>query len=713
MRRLSRAVWLFLLSMVLCSGTHILAYTLLGPTSNVLPAHWMTILFTCQSVLCLATLILMAAYWVLGHCIRQPSPDLSASLSHVSMKELLEPPKAAYTVPGSPLGTQGTESIVRLRHVQRGFWWMLAATVSVLMADLLWAFCGVPSMWFLIVILPSPQALRCTTTAIALGLVVLCSVVQCAFDPRPEAAAVPGPGAPSSRTATALHAATALLPTFLMLLQVICSKHDGGSADAPHSDGASPSAECPPEATSRSSLAGDEAGRGPRGDGPCPPPLDLPGVVSDPAGATGAPDPGAGPGLSFSPMPAFRRARQMSLGEVLRADKEDLSLRMTGGCTELGSLPHASSMNCISSTFPKSHSSFSTSRSFVGLFYEAPDDPSVHFTYSVSTMIATGGFSNVYLGLCHSTGELVCLKQPAHGYSEEHITAMEAEVATLRTLDHPNIVRYLGTDRTNIFTILLEYVPGGSVASLLELFGPLEESVLRHYLWQVLHGLRYLHDRDIIHRDIKGANLLVSDKGVVKLTDFGSSLSDTYGDDVRRMILGTVLWMAPEVCLEQGSALASDIWSLGCTVLQMATARTPWSERQFEHSIAAFYHIATCDSPPKIPRRVPGPVRQFVLQCLALRPAARPTCAQLMRHAMFTEHGAAAAQPTIPVTEDEDFSPRWCHMRKRHSIGTSCSESPRPNRDPCRASSGTASPTLPPLPSARRNRGGLSSDLNL
>ena len=417
-------------------------------------------------------------------------------------------------------------------------------------------------------------------------------------------------------------------------------------------------------------------------------PLDLPGVVSDPAGATGAPDPGAGPGLSFSPKPAFRRARQMSLGEVLRADKEDLSLRMTGGCTELGSLPHASSMNCISSTFPKSHSSFSTSRSFVGLFYEAPDDPSVHFTYSVSTMIATGGFSNVYLGLCHSTGELVCLKQPAHGYSEEHITAMEAEVATLRTLDHPNIVRYLGTDRTNIFTILLEYVPGGSVASLLELFGPLEESVLRHYLWQVLHGLRYLHDRDIIHRDIKGANLLVSDKGVVKLTDFGSSLSDTYGDDVRRMILGTVLWMAPEVCLEQGSALASDIWSLGCTVLQMATARTPWSERQFEHSIAAFYHIATCDSPPKIPRRVPGPVRQFVLQCLALRPAARPTCAQLMRHAMFTEHGAAAAQPTIPVTEDEDFSPRWCHMRKRHSIGTSCSESPRPG-------------------------GGLSSDLNL
>ena len=126
-------------------------------------------------------------------------------------------------------------------------------------------------------------------------------------------------------------------------------------------------------------------------------------------------------------------------------------------------------------------------------------------------------------------------------------SSVQAEVATLRTLDHPNIVKYLGTDRSGTFTILLEYVPGGSIASLLGHFGPMPEPVLCRYLWQVLCGLQYLHDRDVIHRDIKGANILVSDKGQVKLTDFGSSISALGSGDVHRLLLGTVLWMAPEV----------------------------------------------------------------------------------------------------------------------------------------------------------------------
>ena len=124
----------------------------------------------------------------------------------------------------------------------------------------------------------------------------------------------------------------------------------------------------------------------------------------------------------------------------------------------------------------------------------------------------------------------------------------QEEVATLRSLHHPNIVRYLGTDRTNSFTILLEYVPGGSIASILALFGPLDEVVLRQYLWQVLQGLRYLHAEGIIHRDIKGANILVSDRGTVKLTDFGCSITAVRSFN-HRAALGTVLWMAPEVCV--------------------------------------------------------------------------------------------------------------------------------------------------------------------
>jgi serine/threonine protein kinase len=84
--------------------------------------------------------------------------------------------------------------------------------------------------------------------------------------------------------------------------------------------------------------------------------------------------------------------------------------------------------------------------------------------YTRSSQVASGGFSDVFLGLVHSTGSLVCLKQPALGYSESDIKAMEAEVETLRSLDHPNVVKYLGTDRKEGFCIILEYLPGGSIA---------------------------------------------------------------------------------------------------------------------------------------------------------------------------------------------------------------------------------------------------------
>ena len=114
-------------------------------------------------------------------------------------------------------------------------------------------------------------------------------------------------------------------------------------------------------------------------------------------------------------------------------------------------------------------------------------------------------------------------------------------------MDHPNVVKYLGTDRKEGFCIILEYLPGGSIACILDRFGALEEDLLRIYLYQVLQGLQYLHGKGIIHRDIKGANILLSDKGVVKLTDFGSSVSAIRTSTVRAA-LGTVLWMAPEVC---------------------------------------------------------------------------------------------------------------------------------------------------------------------
>ena len=97
----------------------------------------------------------------------------------------------------------------------------------------------------------------------------------------------------------------------------------------------------------------------------------------------------------------------------------------------------------------------------------------------------------------------------------------------MRKLDHPNIVPYLGSEvniREGILYIFQEWVPGGSVTSLLERFGPFATGMIRMYIKQVLEGLKYLHHHQIIHRDIKGGNILVDPKGpLVKLADFGAS----------------------------------------------------------------------------------------------------------------------------------------------------------------------------------------------
>ncbi|XP_048544064.1 mitogen-activated protein kinase kinase kinase 3-like isoform X1 [Triticum urartu] len=108
--------------------------------------------------------------------------------------------------------------------------------------------------------------------------------------------------------------------------------------------------------------------------------------------------------------------------------------------------------------------------------------------------------------------------------AKAHIRELEEEVKLLKNLSHPNIKRYLGTVREeDTLNILLEFVPGGSIQSLLGKLGSFPEAVIRKYTRQILQGLEYLHSNAIIHRDIKGANILVDNKGCIKLADFGAS----------------------------------------------------------------------------------------------------------------------------------------------------------------------------------------------
>ncbi|KAL6548405.1 hypothetical protein OROGR_008826 [Orobanche gracilis] len=255
-------------------------------------------------------------------------------------------------------------------------------------------------------------------------------------------------------------------------------------------------------------------------------------------------------------------------------------------------------------------------------------------------LIGCGAFGRVHMGMNLDSGELLAVKEVAIAANNsskktqviEFIGELEREVNLLKNLSHPNIVRYLGTAREeDSLNILLEFVPGGSISSLLGKFGSFPESVIRMYTKQLLLGLEYLHKNKIMHRDIKGANILVDNKGCIKLADFGASkkveaLATITG---AKSMKGTPYWMAPEVIVQSGHSYSADIWSVGCTVIEMATGKAPWSQQYQE--VAALFYVGTTKSHPPIPDHLSIEAKDFLLKCLHKEPDLRPTASELLK----------------------------------------------------------------------------------
>jgi serine/threonine protein kinase len=257
-------------------------------------------------------------------------------------------------------------------------------------------------------------------------------------------------------------------------------------------------------------------------------------------------------------------------------------------------------------------------------------------------IIGQGAFGTVYLGMDNDTGQLMAVKEvpftqiggAASAKLASYILEVEEEVRLLQSFHHPNIVSYLGTERTKeALHIFLEYVPGGSIASLLSKFGSFRESVVRVYTKQILLGLEYLHANSVIHRDVKGANILVDNTGLVKLADFGASKKieglATIGSGFKS-VKGTPYWMAPEVITQSGHGKEADIWSVACTVIEMATGKPPWS--QYGSQVSAMFHIAKSKGPPLIPEHLSPDCKDFLYLCFNRNWRERPSATRLLQH---------------------------------------------------------------------------------
>ncbi|RLV95785.1 Serine/threonine-protein kinase STE11 [Spathaspora sp. JA1] len=258
--------------------------------------------------------------------------------------------------------------------------------------------------------------------------------------------------------------------------------------------------------------------------------------------------------------------------------------------------------------------------------------------------IGSGSFGTVYLGMNPHTGELMAVKQiPLPTENNHHNTDIERsmaeqqrEMTLLKELDHENIVRYFGSTTDESFlNIFLEYVPGGSVQSMLNSYGPFEEPLIRNFIRQVLIGLNYLHGEDIIHRDIKGANILIDIKGTVKIGDFGISRKVSSIDEEDEMfkktgrrasLQGSVFWMAPEVVKQTVYTKKADIWSVGCLIVEMFTGRHPFPDLS---QMQALFRIGS-HIPPQIPEWCTQEAKDFLTETFELNYEMRPDAIDLL-----------------------------------------------------------------------------------
>mmetsp|Transcript_36161 Transcript_36161/g.47691 ORF Transcript_36161/g.47691 Transcript_36161/m.47691 type:complete len:1189 (+) Transcript_36161:175-3741(+) len=250
-------------------------------------------------------------------------------------------------------------------------------------------------------------------------------------------------------------------------------------------------------------------------------------------------------------------------------------------------------------------------------------------TYQMGTEIGRGGFGLVFNALNMETGDFVAVKRVSlENIEQESMSQLQMEIELLKKLHHPNIVKYIDTIKTDDYLhIVLEYMENGSLSNVIKKFGNFSESLTAIYVTQVLTGLAYLHEQGVLHRDIKGANILTSKDGQVKLADFGVAMkTNDPTDEVD--VVGTPYWMAPEIIEMSAPTAACDVWSVGCVVLELLTGKPPYYDLA---PMTALFRIVQDDFPP-LPDGISEALRDFLMNTFKKEPFMRKSAVDLLEH---------------------------------------------------------------------------------